>query len=170
MARERSILPKNAGIQNLVTGYTASSRIGCISCHNNDAWVAGGSNPAGSHGSMYSPLLANNYRTENSVTESAQNFALCCQCQDRNALTVDVAGKFPHARHLNKQSSCAACHDAHGSRQYPRLINFMLADKTGTAVVTPSTVQHRLEYIPTANGGQCYLMCHGSNHEPSAYP
>ena len=161
---------KNAGIQNLVTGYTASSRIGCISCHNNDAWTAGGSNPAGSHGSMYSPLLASNYRTENSVTESAQNFALCYQCHDRNALTIDVAGKFPHALHLNKQSSCAACHDAHGSRQYPRLINFMLTDKTGTAVVTPSTVQQRLEYIPTANGGQCYLMCHGWNHEPSAYP
>ena len=163
---------KNPGIQNLMPGYTASSRIGCTSCHNNDAWTAGGANPAGVHGSIYQPILAREYRTEKTVIESPQNFALCYSCHDRNALTSwSGGGKFPHQRHLSRGNvSCAACHDAHGSRQYPHLINFMLTDRTGTAVVTPSATQKRLEYIPSATGGQCYLMCHGQNHEPRTYP
>lgn len=161
---------KNLSIQNLEPGYTASSRIGCSSCHNNDAWTSGGMNPAGVHGSIYQPILQREYQTNQTVTESPQTFALCYTCHTRAALTLDVPGKFPHARHLNKQTSCAACHDAHGSRQYPHLINFMLSDRMGLPVVTRSTVQQRLEYIPQGNGGQCYLNCHGWNHEPSTYP
>jgi predicted CXXCH cytochrome family protein len=161
---------KNPSIQNLVIGYTASSVIGCSSCHNNDAWTSGGTNPAGPHGSTYAPILERQYETADNTIESAQNFALCYKCHDRNALTTDVPGKFPHARHLNKQTACASCHDAHGSRLYPKLINFMLFDKMGLPVVTKSTVQQRLEYVAQANGAQCYLNCHGVNHEPSTYP
>jgi len=161
---------KNASIQNLLPGYTATSLMGCSSCHNNDAWTSGGTSPAGPHGSVYSPILEREYQTNQSVLESPQNFALCYKCHDRNALTTDVVGKFPHARHLAKQTACAACHDAHGSRVYPKLINFMLLDKMGVPVVTKSTVQQRLEYIPSLTGGQCYLSCHGVNHEPSSYP
>lgn len=161
---------KNAGIQNLVMGYTASSVIGCSSCHNNDAWSAGGSNPAGPHGSTYSPILERQYLTADNTIESSQSYALCYKCHDRNALTTDVPGKFPHARHLQANTACASCHDAHGSRLYPKLINFMLFDKNGLPVVSKSTTQQRLEYIPSANGGQCYLSCHGVNHEPKTYP
>ena len=162
---------KNLTIQNLVPGYTASSQIGCGSCHNNDEWTAGGTKPAGAHGSIYQPILEREYRTENTVVETPQNYALCYKCHERTALTTPSPGKFPHATHVvTDQASCAACHDAHGARQQPHLINFMLFDRTATAVVTPSTVQRRLEYIPGAGGGQCYLMCHGHNHEPSTYP
>lgn len=161
---------KNASIQNLLPGYTAASRIACSSCHNNDAWSAGGMNPAGPHGSIFQPILVRDFRSDQSVAESPQNFGLCYMCHDRNALTFDQPGKFPHAKHLNAQSSCAACHDSHGSRQYPHLINFQLFDRMGIPVVTKSIVQQRLEYIPQANGGQCYLSCHGKNHEPSSYP
>jgi predicted CXXCH cytochrome family protein len=161
---------KNASIQNLMPGYTASSRIGCSSCHNNDAWTSGGMSPAGVHGSLFQPILEREYRTEETVIESPQNYALCYKCHDRAALTSDVPGKFPHARHLDKHTPCAACHDAHGSRQYPHLINFMLFDRMGIPVVTRSSVQKRLEYIPQGSGGQCYLNCHGWNHEPSTYP
>jgi predicted CXXCH cytochrome family protein len=161
---------RNLTIQNLVPGYTASSRIGCSSCHNNDAWTSGGMSPAGVHGSIFQPILEREYRTEETVIESPQNYALCYKCHDRAALTSDVPGKFPHARHLDKHTPCAACHDAHGSRQYPHLINFMLFDRMGIPVVTRSSVQKRLEYIPQGSGGQCYLNCHGWNHEPSTYP
>jgi len=157
---------RNTGIQNLVTGYSASSVIGCSSCHNNDAWSAGGSNPAGPHGSNYAPILERQYDTADNTIESNQTYALCYKCHDRNALTTDVAGKFPHARHLAKNTACASCHDAHGSRLYPKLINFMLFDKNGVAVVSKSTAQQRLEYIASPTGGQCYLSCHGWNHEP----
>jgi len=162
---------KNAAIQNLVTGYTASSRVNCSSCHNNDAWSAGGANPAGPHGSSYAPILERQYLSNAVVVESAQNFALCYKCHDRNAFLVNVPGKFPHEMHLRGSDiSCAACHDAHGSRLYPKLINIMLFDKAGTAVASKSTVQQRLEYIPSPTGGQCYLNCHGKNHEPKSYP
>ena len=161
---------RNAAIQNLEPGYSASSQINCTSCHNNDAWTSGGMNPAGAHGSIYQPILERDYQTANTVIESPQNFGICYKCHTRSALTIDTPGQFPHARHLNKQTSCAACHDAHGSRQYPRLINFMLFDRMGIPVVTRSTVQQRLEYIPQGSGGQCYLNCHGVNHEPKSYP
>jgi len=161
---------KNAGIQNLVTGYTASSRLLCSSCHNNDAAASGGTAPAGPHGSQYAPILERQYDAADNTIESPQSYALCYKCHDRNALTIDVAGKFPHARHLAKNTSCASCHDAHGSRYNPRLINFMLFDKNGLPVVSKSTAQQRLEYIPSVTGGQCYLSCHGVNHEPSTAP
>jgi len=161
---------KNAGIQNLITGYTATTVIGCSSCHNNDSAASGGTSPKGPHGSNYAPILERQYDTADNTIESPQNYALCYKCHDRNALTVAVPGKFPHARHLNKNTSCASCHDAHGSRYNPRLINFMLFDKNGLPVVSKSTAQQRLEYIPSATGGQCYLSCHGVNHEPSTYP
>ncbi len=161
---------KNASIQNLLPGYSATSVMACSSCHNNDAWVAGGSSPAGPHGSNFAPILERQYDAADNTIESPQSYALCYKCHDRNALTTDVVGKFPHARHLAKQTACAACHDAHGSRVYPKLINFMLLDKMGVPVVTKSTVQQRLEFIPSAGGGQCYLSCHGVNHEASTYP
>jgi len=167
---------KNTTIQNLMPGYTASSRVACSSCHNNDAWTSGGSNPAGPHGSIYQPILEREYDVTSIVTESPQAFAICYKCHDRAALIVDVKGKFPHARHLNPSNpslyppaSCAACHDAHGSRLYPHLINFMKLDKMGTPVVTPSTKKLLLEYKPLTKGGQCSLNCHGWNHEPSNY-
>jgi len=155
---------KNASIQNFMPGYTASSRIACSSCHNND--TSGG--PAGTHGSSFQPIIKGQYLTDQTVNDPPlQAYALCFKCHASAPYLADVPGKFPHALHVvTNKESCAACHDAHGSRQYPHLINFMLYDRNGTPVVTPSTVQHRLEY----NNGQCYLMCHGVNHEPSTYP
>ncbi|GAB4177882.1 MAG: cytochrome c3 family protein [Rhodocyclaceae bacterium] len=160
---------RNPAITGLAPGYSASSRIGCTSCHDNDAAGSGG--PAGPHGSIYPFILGRQYQTDETVAESPQAYALCYACHTRSSLTIDLPGRFPHARHLiNGQNSCAACHDAHGSRTSPRLINFMLRDRNGIAVVTPSAVQKRMEYIPGAGGGQCYLMCHGVNHEPKVYP
>ena len=171
---------KNTTIQNLLLPNTASSLIGCSSCHNNDAWTSGGTAPAGVHGSIYQPILASEDLSDQTVVESTQTYALCYTCHDRNAFLTDTVGKFPHARHvIQDQEPCAACHDAHGSRTYPHLINFMLFDRNGIAVATPSTVQGLLKYIPppagTTTGGQCYLNCHSPNsgvnhnHEPSNY-
>jgi len=161
---------KYPDIQNLMTGYTATSRIGCGSCHNNDTTSPTGNTPSGPHGSNFAPILERQYDMADNTVETPQSYALCYKCHDRNALTTDLPGKFPHARHLAQGTACASCHDAHGSRLYPRLINFMLFDKNGIPVVSKSTVQQRLEYVPSLNGGQCYLSCHGVNHEPATYP
>jgi predicted CXXCH cytochrome family protein len=157
-------IPNNSFVSG--TGLTATSRIGCGSCHNNDGWTAGGSKPAGPHGSIYKPLLELNYNTASVVTESPTEFALCYKCHDRTVLLNPNAGKFPHARHLTSpaNASCAACHDAHGSRTQANLINFMLSDTAGTPVVTPDPTG-KITFTKTANGGNCQLACHGMIHK-----
>jgi len=158
----------------LGSGLTATSRIACGSCHNNDGWTAAGTKPAGPHGSIYKPLLELNYNTDSAVIESPTEFALCYKCHDRtNLLTTTLPGKFPHAKHLSTSSSptsCATCHDAHGSRYQSNLINFILLDVNGNPVVTANA--GTIAFTKTANGGSCQLACHGVNHtnEVNKYP
>ena len=161
----------NPAMPGLEAGYTASSVIGCTSCHNNDDWTAQGISPRGPHGSRYEPILGAQYMTGDPGVESYQSYALCYQCHNRNFLITDGAQTFPHRRHVvNDQAPCAVCHDAHGSRQNMHLIDFMRRDRSGKVVVSPSTTQNRLEYTPLGAGhAQCYLACHGVNHEPKAY-
>lgn len=157
---------------SLLLGYTASSRVRCLSCHNNSQWTSGGTNPAGPHGSIYSPLLERNYNTASTVIESPTEFAVCYKCHDRTSVLAVVPGKFPHALHLSNATlptntaSCAVCHDAHGSQTQQHLINFMLIDKLGAAVVTQSGA-NPITYNPVAKS--CTLMCHGHDHPPSSY-
>jgi predicted CXXCH cytochrome family protein len=162
----------NAIILGLEPGYTASSLINCTSCHNNDAWTSAGTSPAGPHGSRYEPILGWQYETVYPTAESYQSYALCYQCHNRNFLINDQAGTFHHNTHVVvQQAPCAACHDAHGSRQNAHLIDFMLRDRNGNILVSPSSVQGRLEYLSLGAGrGECYLQCHGVNHEPKSYP
>lgn len=168
---------RNAAIPDtsFTAGYSASSRIGCGSCHNNNDWVNDGSKPAGPHGSIYPPLLEKQYDTDSVVVESPQTFALCYKCHDRTALMT--TGKFPHAQHLSNATvpsntaSCAACHDPHGARTQAHLINFMLFD--GTAMRNPvvtASAAGPIQYNKTAGGGNCTLMCHGKDHNALAYP
>lgn len=160
-------IPNTSFVSGL--GLTYLSRIGCGSCHNNDEWTSGGTKPAGPHGSNYAPLLERNYNAASVVTESPTEFAMCYKCHDRTTLTVDVAGKFPHAKHLNNSispTSCATCHDAHGSRTQTRLINFVTLDNLNNPVVTQSGA-NPISFNPAAKS--CTLMCHGNDHPPKTY-
>jgi predicted CXXCH cytochrome family protein len=163
---------KNPMIQGLELAYNPSTMIYCTDCHNNDEWTPGGTKPRGPHGSNHTPILERQYESNDPSIESFQTYALCYKCHNRDFLINDQAQTFPHRKHVvEKQSSCAACHDAHGSRQNPALINLMLQDGTAKNVSTPSRVQKRLEFISMGRGrGQCYLECHGKNHEPESYP
>jgi predicted CXXCH cytochrome family protein len=163
---------RNASIPGLQAGYTASSLVSCTSCHNNDDWTSTSANaPRGPHGSRNETILAQAYMTGDPTPESYANYALCYQCHNQSYVANDLAATFPHNRHLvQDQAPCASCHDAHGSRDNAHLIDFMLRDRTGKIVVTPSAVQGRLEYASLGQGhGQCYLQCHGVNHEPKSY-
>lgn len=159
---------KNASLQGLEPGYTTSSVITCTACHNNDAWGGSAAQPNGPHGSAYAPILEREYRQEDPVVETFQSAALCYKCHNQSALLS--TGRFPHRQHLDEgQASCAVCHDAHGSRQHPRLINFMLRDRAGQTVVGP-TRQGQIEFLSTTPGrGQCTLVCHGTEHNRQNY-
>ncbi len=162
----------NRGVRGLEPGYTVSSLITCTSCHNNDDWTPGGASPRGPHGSRFEPLIAREYQMNDPNVESYQNYGLCYGCHNRTFLITDQAGTFSHKLHVaDRKAPCAACHDAHGSRVNGHLIDFMLRDRTGKPVVSPSSTQHRLQYVSLGPGrGQCYLSCHGVNHEPKSYP
>jgi predicted CXXCH cytochrome family protein len=168
---------RNTTLRGFEAGYSTASIISCTDCHNNDAWRRGGTQPRGSHGSQYAPILAANYQVNDPATESFQSYAICYQCHNRNALIHDSPGSFKdgdislHQLHVvDQRTPCAVCHDAHGSRQNLALINFMLRDETGRTVVSPSTKNKRISFESTGPGqGRCFLRCHGTNHDPTPY-
>ncbi len=161
----------SATLPGLKPEFSPSSIISCTSCHNSDDWTASGRSPRGPHGSRFEPILERQYVASDPSPESPQSYDLCYKCHNRDFLINDQAGTFPHRRHVvDRQTPCAACHDAHGSRQGEHLIDFMIRDRTGNPVVTPSAAQRRTEFTSLGRGhGQCYLQCHGVNHEPKAY-
>jgi predicted CXXCH cytochrome family protein len=162
---------RNTTITGLLPGYTASSRIGCTDCHNDSDWIAGSNLPRGPHASRYAPILERQYITADPTPESASTYDLCYQCHDRGRFVTPQATGFPHAQHVvDQQAPCAACHDAHGSRDNAHLINLMVRDSNGRGVVAPNAAG-RLDYVSTGAGrGTCSLNCHGSEHDARAYP
>ena len=163
---------KNPRLRGFEPGYSTASIVTCTDCHNNDAWTPRGSQPRGPHGSRHEPILERAYQVDDRTSESFQTYALCYKCHNRSFLIDDQARTFSHRLHtVTAQTPCAICHDAHGSRKSPGLINFMLRDRTGKTIVSPSLTQRRLEHISLGPGrGQCFLSCHGKNHEPLSYP
>jgi len=161
---------RNSTIRGLRPGYTASSIIGCGDCHNNNDWTSTGAAPKGPHASRFAPILERNYASYDPSPESSSSYDMCYKCHDRTTLLSEQSGTFPHRKHVvEKQTSCAVCHDAHGSRQNAHLINFMLRDSTGRTIVAANRTG-RLEYVSSLPGkGSCYLICHGTEHNPLSY-
>lgn len=152
-------------IPGLIAPWTATSRMYCTDCHNNNAGPgAGGVGPNGPHGSTFSPLLERRYDFTDNVTESAALYALCYKCHDRTAL---FAGGFRHQSHITAGSSvtpCSTCHDPHGVASQKFLINF------NTSIVLPSPRGGAVNWTSTGvRRGNCTLLCHGTDHSPKSY-
>jgi hypothetical protein len=171
----------NNDVVSLKPPWRVGSQMRCTDCHNSDEagrnpTVGGallGSGSRGPHGSIYSPILIDNYTTADFTLESPQAYALCYRCHDRNSILRDES--FPlHNLHITRgRASCAACHDAHGisrtqgnATNHSNLINFDLSvvrpagTGGGGRILFQDTGQYR---------GSCTLTCHGVVHVNFTY-
>ena len=157
---------KNTSSPSLISPLTVSSKIYCTDCHASNGTTA----PAGPHGSIYPSILKLNYVTTDNTTESASNYALCYSCHSRTSILGGNSFK-EHSKHISSENTpCNICHDPHGisslqgtSTRNTHLINF------DTNIVKASS-SGRLYFEDLGNRkGQCYLTCHGENHNPLSY-
>ncbi len=159
---------RNQAIEGLEPGYTASSIIKCSDCHGSGGGVA--ANTGGPHGSTFEPILRALYQIVDPSMEAFQSYGLCYGCHNRASLLADASG-FSHFQHVvTEETSCAVCHDAHGSRSNRALINFLRLGRAGEEVITASS-SGLLEFRSMGRGrGECFLTCHNVDHNPLSYP
>ncbi len=153
-------------------------QINCTDCHGNGSARAGGTvrgradssgGSAGPHGSPFRYLLAGQYTTTDGNDESAETYALCYTCHDREKV-LDASSPFPlHRLHVvDEKASCASCHNAHGSVANRGLIRF--GEETTIAAAAPSSATGELNFVSTGPGsGTCSLTCHGYDHPGTGY-
>ena len=161
----------NPNVPSLIPPLSETSVIYCTDCHNGDMSTASdGPGPDGPHGSIYSPLLERNYTTLDNTEESTFEYALCYKCHDRDSIRSDDSFD-EHDKHIRGEDApCSACHDPHGvsatqgnTFNNSHLINFDLN------IVSPnSSGLLMFEDLGTFRG-QCYLSCHGKDHDPESY-
>ena len=150
---------KNADVPSLILSLTPSSTIKCTDCHNNNDRTG----PKGPHGSEYKYILSRNFN-QTEGPEGAFEYELCYHCHTRNSILSNRS--FPYHRlHLSTVgASCRTCHNPHGSMKYSHLIDF------DNISIRP-TSSGRLEFNDFGTRtGQCYLQCHGKDHNPASYP
>lgn len=146
------------------------STIECTDCHASDDPSA----PGGPHGSKYQHILKSNYSERDLEPESIFAYSLCYSCHDRNSILGDESFKY-HSLHIRGKAgssslssggtSCYTCHTSHGSAEYKYLIRF------NSEVVSPNSVG-LLKFREKGTGsfrGECYLSCHGVDHNPKSY-
>ncbi|MHC4441715.1 MAG: cytochrome c3 family protein [Planctomycetota bacterium] len=160
---------RNNNVVSLLPPLRVGSQIRCTDCHNSDqAGQNVTAQPAGPHGSIYTPLLIDNYSTNDFTSESARAYALCYRCHERQSILNDESFSR-HSEHIVRgRTPCSACHDAHGisrtqgnSRNNSNLINF------DRSIVQPASAglsgRILFEDLGT-HRGRCTLTCHGVVH------
>ena len=148
---------RGTSLPSLLQPLTGASVVSCTDCHGSDE-VAGVQGP---HGSIYPPLLVRQYATDDNQPESPARYDLCYRCHDRSSILGNQS--FPqHRQHVvDLRAPCAACHTGHGSDDGHLL-------KFDPAMVQPNK-RGQLGFLPQGSGGQCFLSCHGADHDPATY-
>lgn len=150
----------NLDMPSLMPPLTTSSLIKCTDCHGNDDALGS----KGPHGSRYRYLLNSNY-TMTDGPEGISQYELCYRCHRRESVLSNNESFPLHDFHVTmKNTSCRSCHNPHGSLQYTHLIDF------NNGNITPSS-SGQLGFVDLGNkAGQCFLTCHGVDHDPKTYP
>ncbi len=148
----------NGTSASLLPFLRSNPSIYCSDCHGN----SDPSGPRGPHGSSINALLERGYITSDNTVEGVNAYALCYKCHDRTVIMSDRSFRGHWIHVIEQRTPCSACHDAHGSKRNPALINF---DRT---IVKPSS-SGRIEFVKRGSSVECYLNCHGTNHNPKGY-
>jgi predicted CXXCH cytochrome family protein len=152
---------KNSVVPSLILPLTTSSLIRCTDCHNNDD----PSGPKGPHGSYNRHILKKNF-SDSDGQEGALQYELCYSCHNRNSILGNESFQLHSIHIVSANTSCRTCHNPHGSLRNARLIDF----ESNRSTIKPAS-SGRLEYISYGpRAGECYLNCHGKEHDPQAYP
>jgi len=159
--------------------YTEASQIYCSDCHASDGASTAQGVPRGPHGSVYPYLLERNYSTADGTVESAEAYALCYKCHDRDkVLSTETtfsrqAPASPqreslHRRHLQVGATCSACHNAHGiSAIAGNAVNNAHLVDFDVSVVGATPTGIRRYQSGGVGAGSCTLTCHGVQHDPA---
>lgn len=165
---------KNQAVISLIRPYREKksspsdvSIIKCADCHASDD----PNSAPGPHGSKYQGLLTDNYSTGDNIVESSFEYAICYKCHKRSSILGNET--FPlHSRHITGErnpkgggTSCYTCHSSHGSVENRYLIRF------NRDFVTDSSTG-KLKFVEKGTytfHGECWLSCHGVDHNPKTY-
>lgn len=165
---------KNFSVVSLLRPYREKksstgdiSVIGCKDCHGSDDQ----SSARGPHGSKYQGLLVENYATGDNILESTFSYSLCYKCHKRSSILANES--FPsHSRHIAGErnfkgggTSCYTCHSSHGSVENRYLIRF-------NREYVKESSSGKLKFVEKgtyAFHGECWLSCHGVDHNPKTY-
>ncbi len=146
-------------VPSLLFPMTPASKIKCGDCHGNNDLTG----PKGPHGSDYEHILRMNFNQDDGP-ESEFAYQLCYQCHNRASILSNESF-FYHNLHISLVgTSCRTCHNPHGSIQYTHLI-----DLDSPSIMRSNT--GNLDFIDLGSkAGQCFLNCHGKDHDPATYP
>lgn len=165
---------KNQAVISLIRPYKEKkssagdvSVLKCADCHSSDD----PNSASGPHGSKYQGLLTDNYSTGDGLAESSFAYGICYKCHKRSSILGNES--FPsHSRHITGDSSfkgggtsCYTCHTSHGSVEYRYLIRF------NRDYVSESS-SGKLKFVEKGTytfHGECWLTCHGVDHNPKSY-
>ncbi|WP_298439731.1 cytochrome c3 family protein [Geobacter sp.] len=166
---------KNTAVVSLVKPYKEKkvnagdvATITCGDCHGSESSAS----PRGPHGSLYEHILVDNYSTLDNQPETPYAYALCYRCHNRTSILGNESFRY-HALHIQgtgglagaNGTSCYTCHNSHGSIDNRYLIRF------NPAVVYPNS-KGMLKFVEKGVAtfhGECYLSCHGVDHDPKSY-
>ncbi len=167
---------------------TSTKVLFCTDCHDSDSSRSiGGSGPRGPHGSIWKPLVRQEYETLDIGTPyQTQFYALCYWCHSEASILNDVSFKKNgqsnlggHSGHLTSvgatpvNAPCSVCHDPHGvpgdvlnSGDHTHLINF---DRNSVSPAAGNAYPIFTDGgSPGIHSGSCTLVCHNVVHDGSA--
>jgi hypothetical protein len=150
---------RQSEVPSLRKPWSEGGRLSCLDCHGS------GDGRPGAHGSRNPGMLREPYLHADRVPESEITYRLCYRCHERRSILGDESFSL-HSLHLTRpeaQTSCATCHDAHGSRQNDHLIEF------DPMVVSPTRAGEVAYESAGLRTGTCRLTCHGVEHAPARY-